>query len=140
MECQRVQDEILESFAEARPPDVQAAVDDHLAGCPACARFAAAQKAIDASLVRALAPPRPGLGLRRAIRTRIHRQDAPVWSDWLPHVVHVVSCAGITIVCAALVPFDSSLVLAVGAIGTALTHFLLATVHGSLDAADDVGY
>jgi hypothetical protein len=55
-------------------------------------------------------------------------------------VVHVVSCAGVTVVCAAVAPLDSSLVLALGAIGTALTHFLLATVHGSLDAADDVGY
>jgi anti-sigma factor RsiW len=140
MECPRVQDEILESFVEALSPDVRAAVDDHLAGCPACSRFAAAQRAMDAGLSRALAPPRPGLGLRRAIRNRMRRQEAPIWSDWLPHVVHIVSCAAVTVVCAALVPFDSSHVLALGAIGTALTHFLLATVHGSLDAADDVGY
>ena len=68
----------------------------------------------------------------------IRELDAPIWSDWLPHVVHVVSCAGVTIACAVLVPFDSSLVLTPGVISTALTHFLLATVHGSLDAADDV--
>ena len=52
--------------------------------------------------------------------------------------MHVVSCAGVTIACAVLVPFDSSLVLTLGVISTALTHFLLATVHGSLNAADDV--
>jgi hypothetical protein len=141
MDCQQVQDEILDGFNELRSRargDVQAAIEAHLAGCVACAAFARKQEALDRQLASVLAPPRLSPYLRSAIRERVRHDRRPFWSDLLPDAVHFASCAVVTLIALALLPLSAPVVLAIGALGTLFTHAVLTAFHESLDAADDL--
>ena len=138
MDCQLVQDEILEGFNEARPADVQAAVEAHLAGCVACAAFARKQRVLDRQLATVLATPRLAAHVRAAIRERVHRERREFWSDLLPDAVHFASCAVVTMIALVLLPLSAPVVLGIGALGTFLTHAVLTAFQESLDAADDL--
>jgi anti-sigma factor RsiW len=138
MDCQQVQDEILEGFNEPTSADVHAAVDAHLAGCVACAAFARKQQALDRQLATVLAPPRLAAHVRAAIRERARRERQQFWSDLLPDAVHFASCAVVTIIALVLLPLSAPVVLGIGTLGTLLTHAVLTAFHESLDAADDL--
>ena len=139
MECERIQDEILEALIAARPPAVQAIVDAHLTTCSTCAVFATRQSRVDAGLRIALAPPRVNARVRAIIRERIRHQTASAWPDLLPDAVHFGSCALVTMVSLVLLPFNASAVLAVATGATIVSHALLTAVQSALDAAGDVG-
>jgi anti-sigma factor RsiW len=140
MDCQRAQDEILESLLDTRPASVQAMVDAHIAGCTACATFAAKQRTLDRRLTSMLAPPPMPPRFRAALRERIRRDERPFWSDLLPDVIHFASCGVLTLLSLALIPVSAPVVLAVAAAATILSHVVLTAAHGSLDAAEDAGF
>jgi hypothetical protein len=142
MDCQQVQDAILEGLTEPRSAqdaltDMQAAVDAHLVGCVACAAFAKKQRALDRQLATVLAAPRLSPHVRAAIREGVRRERRQFWSDLLPDAVHLASCAVATVTALALLPLSAPVVLGIGALGTLLTHAVLTVFHESLDAADD---
>jgi len=139
MDCERVQAEILESLIEAPAADVQALVAAHLVTCPICAAFAARQARVDEGLRAALTPARLSPRVRGLIRERIRHQAPSAWPDFVPDVVHFASCAFVTIVSVALLPFSASTVLTIAAGATIASHALLTAVQGALDAAGDVG-
>lgn len=136
MDCQQVQDQLLESLIVDEPP-MRVAIDAHLTTCPACAAFAARQARLDAELRVVLGPPILSTRVRAVIRERIRHERRPVWSDVLPDVVHFASCGAVTIVSLVLLPFHPTTVLAVAAAATMLSHAVLTAAHGSLDAAGD---
>ena len=137
MECRHVQDTILDSLLERSA--LTPAVDEHIAACPACAAFAARQMTIDAGLRHALVAPHFSARLRAEVRERIDQESRPLWRDGLPDVVHFASCSLMTAISALILPFHPMTVLAVGAGATLLSHAVLTTMHGSLDAAGDSG-
>ena len=47
MECRNVEEAILDSLENAVPGGTFPEIDVHLAGCPACAAFAARQRSVD---------------------------------------------------------------------------------------------
>src|SRR6266853_6184123 len=108
MECRKAQEAIIESFEKARPADVQEEIDAHVAACPACARFAARQKTLDARLSATLIPPEISPAFRPALRKSIRRETMRLWPDWLPDILHFASCGVATLFCARLLPFDAS--------------------------------
>jgi len=141
MDCQQVQDEILEGVNELRSRargEVQAAVDAHLADCVACAAFARKQQALDRQLASVLAPPRVSPHVRAAIRERVRHERRQFWSDLLPDAVHFASCAVVTLIALAWLPLSAPVVLGIGVLGTLFTHAVLTAFHESLDAADDL--
>ena len=80
MDCQKAQEEILESSLADRSRAASGfsrTVDAHLSGCPECARFAASQQAVDERLARALVSPSMTSTFRSDLRKKI-RQDAQV--------------------------------------------------------------
>jgi predicted anti-sigma-YlaC factor YlaD len=137
MDCQRAQDEILETFDEPKPADMPAAVAAHVANCAACAAFARKQRALDRQLATMLVPPRLTPGVRTAVRERVRRERRLLWSDLLPDFVHFASCGVVTVISLVWLPLSPPVVLALGAIGTLFTHAVLTAFHESLDAAED---
>ena len=139
MNCERVQAEILESLIEAPAPEVQALVDAHLVTCVPCAAFAVRQARVEAGLRDALAPPRLRPLVRAVVRERLRHQPSAAWPDFLPDAVHFTSCALVTVMSVALLPFSAPLVLTVAAGATIASHALLTAVQDAWDAAEDLG-
>lgn len=143
MDCEQVQDEILEAFNGSRSArhasaHVQTAVESHLAGCVACATFAKKQQLFDRELARVPVPPRLSPHVRVAVHQRARRERRQYWSDLLPDAVHFASCAVVTIIALAWLPLSAPVVLGIAGLGTLLTHAVLTAFHESLDAADDL--
>jgi anti-sigma factor RsiW len=137
MDCQRAQDEILESFIEPRPADVRAMVEAHVADCATCAAFAEKQRALDHHLAARLVPPSVSSRFRAAVRARTRNEGRTFWSDLLPDVVHFASCGVVTVLGLVWLPMSAPVVLAVAAVGTVVAHVVLTAAHDSLDAAEE---
>ena len=139
MECERIQEEVLESLCEPRPAAIHAAIEAHLLTCPACAAFAARQTRLDAALRRALVVPTLRPQVRSDVRRRIRHELRSVWSDSLLDVVHFASCGIVTIASLIVLPFNPATVLAIALGVTMASHAVLTAAHGSLEAADERG-
>jgi anti-sigma factor RsiW len=139
MDCEHAQQNILESFFEAIPTDVQAVVDAHVAGCAACTAFAEKQRALDLGLTARLAPPAMSPRFRARLRERIRHDTRPAWPDLLPDAVHFASCGVATLVSLAVLPVSAPVVLAMALAGTFLSHVVLTAAHDSLDGAEEAG-
>jgi anti-sigma factor RsiW len=138
MDCERVQEEILESLIEPCSAAVQAIVDAHLITCSRCAAFAARQARVDEGLRAALVPPGLNRRLRAVIRERIRLEPSSAWPDMLPDAVHFASCGVVTVVSLVFLPFSPSVVLSTAAVVTMISHAVLTAVEGAWDAADDL--
>ena len=136
MECERIQEDVLESLIEPLLPAVQAAIDAHLQGCATCSAFAARHARLDAALQAALVSPTLSPRVRAAVRRRIRREQS-LWFDWLPDVVHFASCGLVTVVSLVVLPFNPATVLAFALGATLVSHAILTAAQGSLEAADD---
>jgi predicted anti-sigma-YlaC factor YlaD len=132
MECQTVQEEILDSFEEPRASLIQREIDAHLADCPTCARFAVCQKTVEAQLSAMLIPPEMSSAFRSVLLKTIRRERMRFWSEALPDIVHFVSCAGATVLCAILLPFGTAVIFGAGTVAALLTYVLLTMVRDSL--------
>jgi predicted anti-sigma-YlaC factor YlaD len=137
MDCRTAQDAILESFDHVGRSEGLPAIESHLAGCAACAAFAARQEALDGRLGQALAPPELSAGFRNALRKRIRREAMHVWADSLPDKVHFASCGLATVLCAVLLPFQATTVLSAGTAATIVTYLMLMTVRTLFEDAGD---
>jgi predicted anti-sigma-YlaC factor YlaD len=136
MDCQHVQEAILDAFdepASAAAPDTIAA---HLAGCPACATFAVRQQALDAQLSATLVPAGLSPGFRAALRRRIDLETRRLRLDALPDLVHFASCGAATLLCVVLLPFDAWMIAATGATAALSTYVLLAAARHSFEDLD----
>ena len=130
MDCRTAQQEILERLTR----DTSAELDAHVAGCPTCAAFSAAQTELDRRLSRMLTPPDLSRQFRPALRRRM-RSDTTRWLlDTVPDLFHFIGWAVITTACATLVPLDPGVVAATGAAAALLTYVLFAAVRSSLYA------
>jgi hypothetical protein len=135
MNCQTIQEEILESFEEARPLSIQREIDVHLSSCAQCAAFAAAQNALHVRL-SAMPVPEMSAAFRSALRARIRRESPNPYFEMLPEIVHFGSWAVATIACALLLPLDASLIAGAGLAATATSYVLLTAVRSSFEAAE----
>jgi len=137
MDCQEVRTTILESFEEPLPPWRISEVDSHLGGCPACARFAAVQQALDRRLSIGLRPPEMSLDFRSRIRQNVRRDARQLWSPALPDAVHFLACGTATLLSAVLLPFQATFTLGVGAAVTSVTYLVATAVRDALERADE---
>src|SRR5947208_12761088 len=133
MDCRKAQEEILEAIESDRP----AQIDAHVAACPACAAFAAHQKALDAKLSAALPPPELSPAFRANLRKRIREETVHAWPEWLPDALHFASCGVATLLCALLLPFDASSIFGAGAAVTLMTYVVLTAFRIFFEDAED---
>ncbi len=132
MECHNAQEEILDA-CEAGVGSVGPVVEAHLSGCPACARFAARQAAVDARLTKALVTPEMSPSFRGDLRRTLRRETGASWPDRLPDIVHFASCGVATVCCAFVLPFDAATTIGAGTTAALLTYILLTTVRNSFE-------
>lgn len=132
MDCRTAQEQILSSFEEPRSMLIQRETETHLADCPTCARFTASQKTIDVHLSAMLIAPEMSPAFRSVLFKRIRRERVRFRSDALPDIVHFVSCASATVLCAVLLPFGTAVILGAGTVAALLSHVLLTMVRDSL--------
>ena len=137
MDCHEIQERILASLEHApatrTPATWTQEIEAHLSGCEACARFARAQEALDASLTTMLAPPALSPRFRPVLRERIRHAPAPARPDVRLDVVHFASCGVATLALAMLLPFSPALVIGVGTTFTLTSYVLLSAVRSSFD-------
>jgi anti-sigma factor RsiW len=135
MECGHVQTAILASF-DGESVAANAEVEAHLADCQACARFAAAQQAIDARLTAGIGTPPMSADFRPLLRSRLDRERLSAWRDALPDIVHFASWGAATIVCVIVLPLNPGVVLGGGATAALLAYVALTVTRTSLEDID----
>jgi len=128
MDCQEVQEEILDSLEDASSTGKQQELEAHLAKCPSCAAFASKQKALDVRLSQLFTPPEISRAFRPALNKRIHRETARLWLEALPDIVHFASCGAATALCAVLLPYSASYVFSVGISAAVLAYVPLIAI------------
>ena len=133
MDCHDARDWILESFDQTPVPDLRAAIEQHLAGCPACSRFARAHKMLDDRLALMLVPPAVSPAFRPLLRERIGQEPASSRLDSLLEWVHFASFGVATLVLAAILPVNPATVIGVGTAITLATYVLMSAVRGSFE-------
>lgn len=128
MDCREAQEAILDMFDGAT-----AEINTHVAGCAECSAFLARQSALDRELAEILQPPALSPNFRAALRERTRREPSRLLPHWLPDVVHLVSCAATTLVCAALLPVGAGPVIATGALVTAGSYVFILMMRMALE-------
>jgi hypothetical protein len=131
--CDDVQRALLAEYDERGGTRLEPALAAHLEGCPHCALVAAEQRQLDATLEAVLVPPRLSPSFRAALYRRIDTPPASARSDALPDILHLASCAVLTVGSAAMLPAYTPVIVAAGTIGTVMTHLLLAVMRNTLD-------
>ena len=133
--CFEAEELLLESLDEPlggqRRP-----VDEHVAGCTACAEFAARLRAVDATLTAVLASPPVSPLLAPAIRKRQRRERLRSMAGSLPDLIHFTGCGAATVISAALLPVEASITLSAGVVCTCVTYVFMAVLRSSLEASE----
>jgi len=135
MDCRRAQEEILEFIDERRTNGDE--LDAHLAGCEQCRGLLETQSALDRKLDAVLSPPALSPAFRTSLRKKLRREPLSVWPVFLPDLAHWVGCFVATVLCIALLPFSSGVVMFTGLAVTLVTYFFQSVLQGSLEALED---
>jgi anti-sigma factor RsiW len=136
VDCAGIQDALLDLVDEPGTPATRQAIDAHLAGCPACAAFAARQRALDLRLLTELRAPSLSASFRPALRQRIRHERVREWFEALPDLVHIGGCTVATCASALLLPVDAVVVLGAGATMTIASYAMMAALRSALDDSD----
>ncbi|HTG92105.1 MAG TPA: hypothetical protein VL866_05940 [Pyrinomonadaceae bacterium] len=132
MDCEKVEEEILESIGASRSLMIQSGINAHLGDCLACSSFAANQKSLDVLLSAMLTPPEMSREFRPVLLSRIRQEKMRSWSEVVPDIVHFVSCALATGLCAILLPFGLRAIFFAGIIATLITYVPMTIIRDSL--------
>jgi hypothetical protein len=132
MDCRTVQEQIVDRVDE-RALDVPARA--HVAGCQACAAFAAGQASMDARLSRALVAPRLSCGFRAELRSKIAGERRTWVRDAVPDILHFIGWSVLTVATAAFVSVDPLFVFVAGALTALSTYVVLTVVRSTLEDA-----
>ena len=91
------------------------------------------QDRLEAMLTTALVPPKLPPNFRASLARRLDAPRRSFPSDALPDILHLLSGGAITAFAALAAPVETVMVVAVGAMATAATYFLLAVLRNSFD-------
>ena len=136
MNCEQARKTILESFDGPIRAARDLAMDNHVATCEACLRYAEIHRMLDARLTEALAPESLSAGFRTSLRQKLAEPTAPRWSDSLPDVAHLGGCAAGIVLLLLLLPNYATTVLLAGTGFTAVTYFLQANLRSLLERVE----
>ena len=133
MDCQKAQESILASLVEPLEAGRREAMENHLAACGACRRFAEVQRALDARLAVAVPAACLSAGFRASLRERIRRDPVSAWPDFLPELAHLAGCSIAVALSVFLLPLPAGNVILAGVAFTGLTYFLQTVLRTSLE-------
>ena len=128
MECHEIQESILDALDRGPSSERQRVIDLHISSCAACAQFAARQRAIDATLASALAPPAMTPMSRSTLRAGRRDHAVTARRDTLPDVVHFGSFGLATIALAWTLPVSPSIVVSGGLMLSLLSYLVLSVI------------
>ena len=138
MNCQQARQTLLDSLDGPIAAELQLPMENHIATCEACRRFAEVQRKIDARLTAAVPVAFPTSGFRRSLQRRLNAPLVPSWPESLPDVAHLVGCALAILLLLLVMPQYSRTVLLAGAGFTAITYFLQAVLRSSLENLEHI--
>jgi hypothetical protein len=133
MNCEQARKTLLDSLTEPVRAEVHRLMEDHIAGCEACRRFAAVQRTIDARLSATVPALSLSPGFRGSLREKLEPRQFPSWPESLPDIAHLAGCALGIVLLLLVLPQYSRAVLLAGSGFTAVTYFVQAVVRSSVD-------
>ena len=132
MDCREVREGILDSLVGAPVSERRLAMEDHIAGCETCSRFAEIHRTLDARLAAAAPELRLSPGFRTSLRERMLRDPGSAWPEFLPDLAHLAGCAFAIVFLLFLLPRYAGMVFSAGVAFTAVTYFLQTVLLSSL--------
>ena len=133
MNCEEARETLLGSLAGTIAADIDLLMEDHIAGCEMCRRFAELQRSLDSRLTAAVPVVSLSSGFRSSLRTRFNERRLRTWPESLPDIAHLTGCALAITLLLLVMPQYSRAVLLGGAGFTAVTYFLQAVLRSSLE-------
>jgi hypothetical protein len=132
MNCEEAREILLDSLAGPIAADI-GLMEDHIASCKTCQRFAEVQRSLDARLTAAVPAVSLSSGFRSSLRTRLNERHLWTWPEYLPDIAHLTGCALAIALVLLVMPQFSRTVLLAGTGFTAVTYFLQAVLRSSLE-------
>src|SRR5262245_60450361 len=133
MNCQEAREILLESLAGTVADGMELLMEDHVASCETCRRFAEVQRSLDARLTAAVPLVSLSSDFRSSLQTRLNERPLRTWSESLPDIAHLTGCALAIALLLLVIPQYSRTVLLAGTGFTAVTYFLQAVLRSSLE-------
>ena len=136
MNCEEAREILLDSLSGPIAADIELLVDDHIASCETCRRFAEVQRSLDARLTASVPVMSLSSGFRSSLRSRINEHHLQTWPESLPDIAHLTGCALAIVFLLLVIPQYSRIVILAGTGFTAVTYFLQAVLRGSSERLD----
>ena len=133
MNCEQARETLLDSLTESVRAEVRLLMEDHIASCEACRRFAVVQRTIDARLTATVPAISLSPGFRSLLRERLDHCKVPSWPESLPDIAHLAGCALGIVLLLLILPQYSTTVLLAGSGFTVVTYFVQAVVRSSVE-------
>jgi hypothetical protein len=133
MNCEQTQETLLNSLTEPIRAEVHLLMEDHIASCQACRRFARVQRTIDARMTASVPAVSLSPAFRSSLRERLDHRQTSSWSDALPDIAHLVGCALGIVLLLLMLPQYSRVVIRAGLGFTVVTYFIQAVVRSSVE-------
>jgi anti-sigma factor RsiW len=133
MNCAQARQTLLDCLDGPIAAELRLSMENHIARCQTCRRFAEVQRNIDARLTAAVPAASLSLGFRRALQQKLSDPLVPSWPESLPDVAHLGGCALAILLLLLVMPQYSRTVLLAGAAFTAITYFLQAVLRSFLE-------
>ena len=133
MDCQAMEERLLEGFDRALSPQEKEQLERHLSECQECAQFAASQSHLDLRLQEEIAPPQLSPSFRVGLQALIAQVRREPWPDWLPDVAHLAGSAVAIGSCVLLLPLPVPVVLGAGVLVALIAYSLQTLLVSSLE-------
>ena len=133
MNCEEARETLLDSLAGPIAAEIRLRMENHIASCESCRRFAEVQRSLDARFTAAVPVVSLTSGFRSSLRTRLNDRRSPTWPESLPDIAHLLGCALAMALLLLVIPQYSRTVLLVGTGFTGVTYFLQAVLRSSLE-------
>ena len=137
MDCQEVQEQILDSLTEPRLGGNSAELDHHLAECDNCRRFFETQRHLDLQLSLAISAPPLNPQFRKSVMEKARREPYSIWHELLPDKAHLAGCVCATALSIWILPFSAGSIFLAGSVFTLATYFIQSALRGALESWEE---
>ena len=133
MNCEQARQALLDSLDGSIRAELGLHMEDHIATCETCHRFAEVQRMIDRRLTAAVPVASLSSAFRRSLQQKLNHSFVPTWPESLPDIAHLGGCAlGIVLLLLVMPQYPRTVLLA-GICFSAVTYLLQAVLRSSLE-------
>ena len=133
MNCEEVRQTLLNSLAGSISAERHLPMENHIATCNGCRRFAEVQRMLDDRLTAAVPAVCLSPQFRSSLREKCRDHAIPGWPEFLPDIAHLMGCALAIALLLLVMPQYSRVVVLAGLGFTAVTYFFQAELRSSLE-------